>query len=162
MIAADEGKLRLSKLGWTGGRELTPLAEDRFQIGELPIELVFTRATKQSPKKLTWVDVGSVEFIALPELSLTQDELNQYTGNYWSEQLNAEFVVHLRDEVLMVQGARDEYGSLQPVDADGFSLRATRLPSCFVRFTRTANNRVSGFTVSTERCKAIGFVKREK
>lgn len=161
VISADESVLRLGRLGRTGGRELTPLAEDRFQIGGFPVELVFTASTEQSPQRLTWVDVESVDFVALPKLSLTHDELNQYTGNYFSEQLNARYVVQLRENELIVQGWRDEYGPLHPVDADGFSLRPPLLPSCFVRFSRSANNGVNGFTLSTERCREIGFVKRE-
>jgi CubicO group peptidase (beta-lactamase class C family) len=152
-FAVRNGKLCL------GARELTPLAADRFGIGDSPIELVFTPAAEGTPRKLTWVDVDSEEFIALPGLPMTEAELGMYVGTYRSDELNAVYTLRIRGGRLAVRGWRDEYGPLHPVLADGFSLRPPSLPPAFVRFTRDRQNQVTGFTLSTSGCKDIGFVK---
>jgi hypothetical protein len=153
-LAVTNGKLCL------GARELTPLAADRFGIGGSPIELVFTPAREGMPRKMTWVDVDSEVFVALPELSLTQAALGEYAGTYRSDELNAVYTLRIRDGRLVVRGWRDEYGPLQAVVADGFSLKPPSLPPAFVRFTRDGQKQVTGFTLSTSGCKEIGFVKR--
>jgi hypothetical protein len=152
-FAVKNGKLCL------GARELTPLAANRFGIGASPIELVFTPATEGTSRKLTWVDLDSEEFVALPELGLTEAEPGEYAGTYYSDELNAVYTLRNRDGRLAVWGWRDEYGPLQPVVADGFSLRPPSLPPAFVRFTRDGRNQVIGFTLSASGCKDIGFVK---
>jgi len=62
-FAVKNGKLCI------GARELTPLAKDRFAIDDLPIELIFTPAKGDAPRKLTWVDVDAEVFEAAPELT---------------------------------------------------------------------------------------------
>ena len=152
-FAVKDGRLCL------GARELTPLAADRFGIGDSPIELLFTPATERTPRKMTWVDVDSEVFVALPELGPTEAEPGEYAGTYYSDELNAIYTLRNRDGRLAVRGWRDEYGPLQPVVADGFSLRPPSLPPAFVRFTRNGQRQVIGFTLSTSGCKDIGFAK---
>jgi CubicO group peptidase (beta-lactamase class C family) len=152
-FAVKNGKLCL------GARELTPLAADRFGIGVSPIELVFSPAREGTPRKLTWMDVDAEVFVALPEPGLTRAELGEYAGTYHSDELNADYTLRLRDGRLAVRGWRDEYGPLQPVIANGFSLRPPSLPPAFIRFTRDGQKQVAGFTLSTRGGKDIGFVK---
>ena len=65
----------------------------------------------------------------------------------------------IRDGRLAVRGWRDNYGTLRPVIADGFSLRPPSMPPAFVRFARDGQKRVTGFTLSNSGCKDIGFAK---
>ena len=51
------------------------------------------------------------------------------------------------------------YGPLRPVTADGFSLRPPSMLSAFIRFTRDERQQVTGFSLSTNGCKNIRFVK---
>lgn len=153
-FAVKNGKLCL------GARELTSLAADRFGVGDSPIELVFTPAREGTPRKLTWVDVDTEVFEALPEVILTEADLGEYAGTYRSDELNAVYTLRIRDGQLAVRGWRDDYGPLRPVVIDGFSLRPPSLPSAFIRFTRDGRNQVTGFSLSTSGCNNIGFVKR--
>jgi len=152
-FSVKDGKLRI------GLRELTALAADRFAIGDLPIELVFTPAREGAPRKLTWVDVSSEVYEAVPELTLTAAQLDEYVGTYRSDELNTAFTLTVRGGELVVRGARDDYGPLRPVVVDGFSLRPPQLPMAVVRFTRNGRKELTGFTLRTERCKDIRFVK---
>jgi CubicO group peptidase (beta-lactamase class C family) len=152
-FSARDGKL------WIGNRELTTLAADRFGIGDLPVELVFTPAEGGSPRKLTWVDVDSEVFEAVPGLTLTKARLGEYAGTYRSDELKTAFTLSVRDGELVARGWRDDYGPLRPVVADTFTLRPPGLPTAVVRFTRNGREELTGFTLSTERCKGVRFVK---
>ena len=153
-ISVQDGKLR------AGTIPLTPLAPDRFGIGDYPIELIFTPAREGSPRKLTWVDVDAEVFEAVPELTLTKAKLEEYAGTYRSDELGTAYTLSIRDGELVVRGWRDDYGPLRPVVADGFSLSPPDLPTAWIRFTRGGDRGVTGFTLSTERCKDVRFVRR--
>jgi CubicO group peptidase (beta-lactamase class C family) len=140
-------------------RELTPLTANRFAIGGTPIELVFSPATDRTPRKLAWVDVDVQEFEAVPEVVLTETDLHGYAGSYESEELNTTYAIEIRNGKLLVRGWRDEFGSLIPIIPDGFSLKPPLMPSAFFRFTRDADNRVTGFSLNTSGAGNIRFVR---
>ncbi len=152
-FSVRDGKLRI------GARELVTLAADRFGIGDLPIELVFSPAQGGAPRKLTWVDVDSEVFEAAPELTLTKAQLDEYVGTYRSDELNTTFTVSARGGELVVRGWRDDYGPLRPAVADRFGLRPPGLPTAALHFTRDGRKHVTGFTLSTERCKGVRFYR---
>jgi CubicO group peptidase (beta-lactamase class C family) len=152
-FSVKDGKLRIGK------RELTPLAADRFAIGDLPIELIFSPSKDGSPRKLTWMDVDDEVFEAVSDLDPATVRPAEYTGTYRSDELNTVFTLGVLDGALVVRGWRDDYGPLRPVVADGFSLRPTGLPPALVRFTRGGRNEVTGFVLSTERCEKVRFIK---
>ncbi|MBI3464217.1 MAG: hypothetical protein HY000_14350 [Planctomycetes bacterium] len=153
-FSVKDGKLRI------GRKELTPLAADRFGIGDLPIELVFSLAKDGAPRKLTWVDVEPEVFEAVPELDLTKAQFEEYAGTYRSDELDTAYTLSVRDGELVARGWRDDYGSLRPVVADGFGLSPPSMPSAFIRFTRGGQKGLTGFTLNTSGCKDIRFVKR--
>jgi hypothetical protein len=159
-IVAEGGKLRLGKVGRAATRELITLAADRFGLGELPVELVFTPAKEGAPRSLTWVDVDSEVFEAVPELTLTKAQLGEYAGTYWSDELNTAYTLSVRDGELRARGWRDDYGPLRPFVADGFGLHPTGHPTAVVRFTRNQQKELTGFTLSAERFKNLRFDKK--
>jgi len=150
--------LRDSKL-WVGRIELKTLGTNRFALGAYPIELIFSPATAGTPRKLTWLDVEPEIFDAVPPIKLTKAQEQAYVGTYWSDELNANYSLHLQDGKLAADGWRDDYGPLQPVIADGFSLRPPSLATAFIRFRRNRAKTVIGFTLSTEGCKNIYFAR---
>jgi CubicO group peptidase (beta-lactamase class C family) len=147
------GKLRI------GRRELTPLASDRFRIGDLPIELVFSPAKGAAPRRLTWRDVDDEEYVAVPDLDKGKIRLADYAGTYRSDELSTAFTLAVRGGELVARGWRDELGPLRPVLADGFSLRPPGLAPAFVRFLRDGRGDVLELVLSTERCEGVRFVK---
>lgn len=152
-FAVKNGKLCL------GARELTPRAADRFGIGDLPIELIFTPAREETPRKLTWRDVDAEVFEAASELTLPETRLEEYQGQYRSDELPTAYTLSISNGELRVRGWRDDYGPLRPVVADGFSLRPPYMPTAFIRFTRDARQQVTGFMLNTSGCQNIRFVK---
>jgi CubicO group peptidase (beta-lactamase class C family) len=150
----ESGTLRM------GGRELTPLAPDRFRIGDLPIELLFSPAEGAAPRRLTWRDVADEVYVAVPDFDATKVRRTDYVGTYRSDELDTSWIFRVRGGELVVRGWRGEIGRLHPALADGFSLRpVSDLARALVRFTRGAGGDVTGFTLSTERCEGIRFVK---
>jgi CubicO group peptidase (beta-lactamase class C family) len=152
-FSVQGGRLRI------GGRELTPLAADRFRIGDLPIELVFSPAGDGISRRLTWRDVDDEVYEAVPGLDPAKLRREEYVGTYRSEEMAAALTLSVRGGELVVRGWRDEFGPLRPVLADGFSLRPPSLPPAFVRFARDGRGGVTGFTLSTERCEGVRFVR---
>ena len=86
------------------GREVTPLAADRFRIGELPIELVFSLAKDGVPRRLTWRDVDDEVYEAVPELDPAGLRLEEYVGAYWSDEMDAPLTLSVRGGELVVRG----------------------------------------------------------
>jgi CubicO group peptidase (beta-lactamase class C family) len=155
-FSVQNGKLRI------GRRELTPLAPDRFRIGVLPIELVFSPAKDAAPRRLTWRDVDEEVYVAVLDFDRAKLRQTDYVGSYRSDELNTSFLFSVKGGDLVARGWRDEFGPARPVLADAFSLRPPELPPALVRFTRGAAGDVTGFTLSTERCASIRFVKTAK
>jgi CubicO group peptidase (beta-lactamase class C family) len=152
-ISVQGGKLRL------GTRELTPLAADRFGLGDSPVELVFSPAKAGAPRKLMWLDVEPEVFEAVPKRELTEAQLEGYAGRYRSEELNTAYTLSVRAGALQVRGWRDDLGPLRPTVADGFVLRAPSLGTFLIRFTRNGQKAVAGFTLSTGGGEKVHFVK---
>jgi len=150
-LSVIEGKLCLGK------RALTPLAANRFAIGGTPIELVFSAAGGETPRRLTWLDVDPEVFEAVSRPRLTKDQLEEYAGEYRSDELNAVYTLSVGNGELTVRGWRDSYGPLRPMVADGFSLRPPALGTFVVRFTRDESKKVTGFTLGASGCTNIRF-----
>jgi CubicO group peptidase (beta-lactamase class C family) len=163
-FSVQDGKLRMKRVPSSPGlgRELTPLASDRFRIGDLPIELVFAPAKGAAPRRLTWRDVDDEVYVTVPGFDPAKVRRTEYVGTYRSEELDTCFTLSMKGDELVVRGWRDEFGPLRPLVTDGFSLRPPDLPPAFVRFTRGPRGDVTGFTLSTERCESIRFVKTAK
>jgi len=96
---------------------------------------------------------------AVPELDPATLRSEDYAGTYRGDELGWSMTLSVRGDELVARGWRDELGTLRPVLADGFSLRPPSLPPAFFRFVRDGRNAVTGFTLSTERCQGVRFVR---
>ena len=90
----------------------------------------------------------------LPPLSVKQ--LADYAGTYYSDELEATFVVLVQGGRLAVRrGLQREATPLEPDSTDQF-----RLAGMTVRFNRDANGRINGMSVQAGRVQNIRFVKQ--
>lgn len=81
--------------------------------------------------------------------------LAPYAGSYYSEELDARYVLVARDSVLAVEHRKLDDAQLRPEFADGFS---SNFGSMIV-FTRDAKQRITGFTLSDGRVRGVRFVR---
>ena len=91
------------------------------------------------------------------ELSIDADQLAEYTGDYFSDELTAIYTLRLQDGKLMLRSRKDEI-RLQPTEfADHFTCDAGK-----ISFLRTGSKRINGFTITTGRVRKLRFRKLSK
>ena len=90
---------------------------------------------------------------AQPPPRIQVENLSDYAGTYWSDELNVEYRVSAENDGLRIEFA-DQVREAVPIARDEFRSGSTRY-----RFVRS-NGRVSGFTVNAGRVTNIRFVKR--
>ncbi len=153
--------LRNGKLVLTGGGpevELMPVGPGRFLLSKGQVEAVFNSADGRKPATLSLNNrrLRPTVYSAVPFAAPSRRDLEEYRGNYYSEELDAVYSIELRDGGLAMRHWPEPAIALEPAFADAFSDAHGRV----VRFTRTDTGRVDGCRISTGRVRHLRFVKR--
>ena len=85
-------------------------------------------------------------------------DLDQYPGTYWSDELETQYTIVLRDGKLVADHAHHGEIALTPVAKDQFRGAAWFMPD--VRFVRDAGGKVTALTMGGNRVAGIRFVRR--
>jgi hypothetical protein len=96
------------------------------------------------------------EFEAAAEAKPTFSELAAYAGSFFSDELNIVWTVEVRDGQLFLHRRKFRDDPLKPVLANVFDSGTGSL-----RFQRSGDGRVTGFTVTTERVRHLRFQKSD-
>ena len=83
----------------------------------------------------------------------TRAELSAYAGTFHSPELDVDFVISVKDSVLMVKTPRNEPTELHPYIKDAFT------GNFLVEFVRDKRKRVTGFLLSTGRSRNLVFTR---
>lgn len=130
--------------------ELVPLAADRFRLRGLPVEIRFT--TVASGARMTVIQGGAERHYEMVEAAAYDEaELAKFTGAYYSEELDATYVIRMEDGKLEVLRGRGDPVPLVSTIVDEFTLEGAR-----VRFERNGG-RPSGFVLDAGRVRGIRF-----
>ncbi|MEX0720480.1 MAG: serine hydrolase [Balneolaceae bacterium] len=86
------------------------------------------------------------------------EELQAYTGQYFSEEIETLYHVEFEDKILVMKHYLLEDMQLTPGDEDSFS---ASFPIAEILFTRNENGEISGFNASNGRARGIFFEKVE-
>jgi CubicO group peptidase (beta-lactamase class C family) len=152
-----EGKLFFAFDG--NNAELTPLDKERFRLGGFNGEVTFANAG-EGARQLVLTSPGRkpLVFSALRPFIPTAAQLAEYAGGYYSEELDVVYKLIVKDGKLLM--TRRKYGPLapQPVAQDVFTVPGTGS----LRFTRDAQNRVTGLIFSRGRIKNFRFDKQSQ
>jgi len=120
-----------------------------YQMADILLEEEFTEGKKPTS--------GRTERRQEPKPpELSPDQLSEYTGTYYSEELDVNYTIVLRDTSLILERKRIEPEELSPRESDTFSMRR-RLQ---IHFTRSKQKKINGFTLSTGRIRNLRFVKK--
>ena len=141
-----------------GTAELHPLATNRFFIEQLNGELEFV-AKPDSPLRLKFTKEGSTmngERTALAPWEATG--LEQYQGSYWSDELETQYTITLKDGKLTAEHVRHGEITLIPANQDRFKTTEWFMPEA--NFLRDSSNRVSAVTLGGGRVTAIRFNRK--
>ena len=158
-VTFRDGKLFLDKFGPVA--EMAPQAADQFSIAS-PIGQDRTRVDVERstdgkrrlrvspPKRQAQV------FEAVDAFAPTAEQLAEFAGNYFSEELDATYVVSVESGKLNAVNREERKRPLNPTYKDSFAL----LSGAQFEFNRDAQGRVAGFVVHAGRIRNVKFVKR--
>ena len=157
-IFMKEGKLHRIIPGEDESSEMTPLSENRFRLVRAPnVEYRFEPAGTGGPLRLTQsVRNRKPEFFEpVAQFTPTRRELGEYVGTYVSDEVDVIYRVDVADDKLVLKRIVVKPAILQPALRDVFSA-----PDWTLRFTRDANNQVTGVLLSNYRNRNYRFTKR--
>jgi CubicO group peptidase (beta-lactamase class C family) len=140
--------------------ELGPLSQTEFTMKDAPPNSVIVRFSDKTGNRydtLTVTVLGQPAAVGkwMEAYAPTEEELKEYGGRYYSEELDTRYELTVKSGALYVRiGHNDEF-SLASHRADFFSTGNYAK----VHFQRDGNGAVAGFTLSTGRVRNLKFLK---
>lgn len=124
-----------------------------FKIADIYLEdkLIIEPTAEKQKVEQTTPNSNKVENYAL-----SNKELKNYQGKYFSDELETQYTVVFRGDTLVMKHIRNGEILLVPISADKF---AGQFPMMMVdiQFIRDKKNNIEGFTASTRRARNIFF-----
>jgi hypothetical protein len=90
---------------------------------------------------------------------LTPEQMHEYTGDFYSEELGVLYTVMIRDGSLLLRYPRGEM-PLQTTLPDTFAA-PDRYPIRTIQYTRNTDKAITGITINTSRVRNLRFMKVE-
>lgn len=139
--------LQNDKLYGTQVGQLTPVAENVFSAGNNRVVL--------SSKGFLFINAAkdSIYFTAADSAKLDEKAMNEYTGEYYSEEAEAKFYVIIRNGRLIMQQKPKTEFQLSPTYKDGFET-----PAGIVYFERE-KGKIINLKISAGRARNVEFKK---
>jgi CubicO group peptidase (beta-lactamase class C family) len=158
-IYVRNGKLLYSR--GTSESELAPLGNNRFLMLGTPdrVELSFKSPRPGAPVQMITAVNGQVAMThdAVESATYTAAQLIEFTGAYYSNEIDATYNISLQGEKLVLRRKNvDGETPLLGQFADAFSAAGTGS----IRFIRDGQKRVKGLLLNTGRVRGLRFDKR--
>jgi len=160
-VGLDDQQLYLQIMG--GAKQLlTHLADNEFSFGNKGRKLRFGSLDNKNVKQLTVVEgiyggqtlVG--KRVVIPSVNIDSVDLSEFTGRFYSQELDTTYELVLEHNQLKAQNLRSEV-YLTPFDADTFS--GTTGSFLRAEFVRDSSSEVSSLEVSGTLINKLKFVK---
>jgi CubicO group peptidase (beta-lactamase class C family) len=156
-ISFRDGKLWIDAFG--PGFELISLSSSRFKVNrpEINIELIFGHAIAKEPQALSIV-TGSgspVTYSLIEAFTPTADQLTNFTGTFYSEELDTTYSITIEGSKLSVTGRDGAKRPLTPTFRDAFIAPG----AAQLEFRRDTSGRVTSFVVHAGRIRNVEFAK---
>ncbi len=155
-IAVEKDQLCFKVQGQT--YPLAPVGEDRFTLAIAGAELHFLREGDGTVRRLEWTQGGRTQ-VATRALAQppSAEELAAFTGDYENASLEARWQVLMNGPRLVLRHWRRGDRPLMPVGKDAFTAAD---PFGDVVFERDAQQRITGFRLTSPEAAGITFKKR--
>ena len=152
-------KLYFDKFG--APSEMTPHAADQFSIaqpvGDARIPIAVERSADGKRRlRVSPPNRPAQVFDAVEAFKPAAAQLADFTGSYFSEELDVAYVMSLEGGTLNVANREERKRPLNPTFKDSFAL----LSGVQFEFHRDVQGRVAGFVVHVGRIRNVKFVKR--
>jgi CubicO group peptidase (beta-lactamase class C family) len=153
-VAWRDGKLWIGPSG-APAEELLALSASRFRVRDWPpsSEVQFEPAGPRHRIRLLRENREPEMFEAVEEFTPTPEQLAEFGGTYYSEELDVNYVLAIENGRLSAR-VRGQSRLLQPTYRDAFTAGGRQF-----EFTRDAQGRVTGFAVQAGRVRNIRFVR---
>jgi CubicO group peptidase (beta-lactamase class C family) len=157
-VQVKDGKLQI-QLG-SEFRTLKPAGEAHFHVADVPwgddVDIHFVSAAEK-PKRLEQSFGGGKPniFESVTAYSPTATELAEYAGAYASEEIDPIYRFALQDGNLSLMRLKNKPDTLRPEVRDVFTGEIGT-----VRFTRDANQHISGFILNAGRIQNFRFSRK--
>jgi hypothetical protein len=158
-VQVKDGKLQIELGGEFRG--LKPAGEAHFHVADVPwgddVDIHFVAATAEKPRRLEQSFGGGKPniFEAAAVYTPTAAELAEYTGAYVSEEIDPVYRMVLQDGNLSLTRLKNKPDPLRPTVRDVFTGEIGT-----VRFTRDANQHISGFILNAGRIQNFRFSRK--
>jgi hypothetical protein len=139
--------------GIESGPALIPVAENRFRVSGQPVELVFDPAPGTGVESRSLNGGSATRFERQPDPDTSGTALQEFAGEYFSEDLNATYRATFANGVLTFRTGTADPMPAQPAFRDAFIVGGS-----LYQFTRRAG-RITAYTVSNGRVRRVGFVR---
>jgi len=139
--------------------QIAPLSKTQFRSVDAPvdIDIKFEKQDQNEPL-LIHVEVEGEKpatFEAIQLVSPTSAQLAEYVGEYYSDELQVTYKLVFEDGKLFFRHKRALENPLSSTLSDMFRIRGAT-----IHFIRDDQNKISAFTLSSERVRNIRFVRK--
>jgi CubicO group peptidase (beta-lactamase class C family) len=157
-FSEKDGRL-MAEVPGQGIQELHPLATNRFFV-EIPGGEVEFSAEKDRPVRLKFSHEGGATVTGerIASGSWEPKDLEAFQGVYWSDELETEYTIKLKDGKLTAEHIRHGKIELLPAGQDQFTTKEWFMPE--VKFQRDGSGKVSGVTLGGGRLTGIMFKRK--
>ncbi|MFK7734898.1 MAG: serine hydrolase [Pirellulaceae bacterium] len=138
--------------------KLEPVGESRFRMigNSVTTHVEFKPANDNRFEVSVVQDRGEVgHYFPYTPKTKSEDELQEYVGNYFSSELGTRYSVTLADGQLRVGHIRFQNNSLTPIENDAFSNNGWRFTTAI--FERNTEDEVTGLRINSTRTSNIRF-----
>jgi CubicO group peptidase (beta-lactamase class C family) len=159
-VQVKDGRLQVD-VGRDNFHELLQFAPAHFHVADVPwgndIDIHFIAAHAGKPRRLEQILNGGKLQISesVAPFDPTAEELANYTGAYISQEIDPIYRISLQGGKLALVRLKYQPDTLRPAMRDVFTGDIGTL-----RFTRDANQHISGFILDTDRIRNFQFAKQ--
>ena len=134
---------------------MTPVGEERFVVASPggPIRVSFENDGKGALRMRTGPGATDL-FDRIEPFAPTRAQLEEFTGDYRSDEMDAVFRITVKDGGLRLERTKSRPAPLEPTVTDVFTG-----PAGAVRFVRNSAGRITGFTLEAGRVLGVRFWK---
>ena len=155
-IQVKDGKLMGAPQGQPSV-ELKPIAPARFYVEQLNSRVEFASQAGGKMRMRLWGPGMLGEGERVTVVPFDAKDLAQYPGTYWSDELETQYTIVVKDGELVADHAHHGEIALTPVSKDQFRGAAFFMQE--VTFMRDGGGRITGMTVGGGRVTAIRFAR---
>jgi CubicO group peptidase (beta-lactamase class C family) len=154
----EDGSL-VSKVSGQSDLKLTAITDSTFTYIGVDATALFKKNGEGKVNMVIHSQGGEdYELVRLPPYEASLNELTEYSGKYFSEELETFYTIKLKDSTLIAELRNFEDIELKTAEKDNFSADVFFIQE--MAFKRDERGLINGFEISNGRTKGVSFEKQ--